>query len=62
MPTITPADALILAADNLTAAIAGVVPPPNMTVDAINQLMNIFKQEREESSNNSNGIERLRPS
>jgi hypothetical protein len=35
-------------ADNLTAAIAGVVPPPNMTDDAINQIMNIFKQEREE--------------
>ena len=47
MPTITPADALILAADNLTAAIAGVVPPPNMTVDAIDQLMNIFKLQDE---------------
>ncbi len=47
MPIITPTDALILAADNLTAAIAGVVPPPNMTVDAIDQLMNIFKLQAE---------------
>jgi hypothetical protein len=51
MPTITPADALILAADNLTAAIAGVVPPPNMTVDAIDQLMNIFKLQAEKEKN-----------
>jgi hypothetical protein len=53
MPTITPADALILAADNLTAAIAGVVPPPNMTVDAINQLMNIFKLQAEKEKNDA---------
>ena len=45
MPTITPTDALILAADNLTTAITGVVPPPNMTVDTINQLMNISKHQ-----------------
>ena len=53
MPTITPADALILAADNLTAAIAGVVPPPNMTVDAIDQLMNIFKQQAKKEKNDA---------
>jgi hypothetical protein len=46
MPTLTPADALIQAADNLTSAIAGILPaPPNMTTDAINQLMHIFKQQ-----------------
>jgi len=43
MPTITPADALIRAADNLTDAITGIVPPPNMTTDAIDQLITIFK-------------------
>jgi hypothetical protein len=45
MPTITPADALIRAADDLTEALTGVVPPPNMTRDAVDQLMTIFKQQ-----------------
>jgi hypothetical protein len=53
MPTITPTDALILAAANLTAAIAGVVPPPNMTVDAIDKLMNIFKLQAEKEKNDA---------
>jgi hypothetical protein len=43
MPTLTPFDALILAADNLTNAIAGIIPPPNITTDAIDQSINIFK-------------------
>jgi hypothetical protein len=43
MPTLTPSDALICASDNLTDAIAGIIPPPNMTTDAIDQLINIFK-------------------
>ena len=47
MPTITPADALIRAADNLTDAITGIVPPPNMTTDAIDQLITIFKSQAE---------------
>jgi hypothetical protein len=47
MPTLTAADALIRAADNLTKALAGVIPPPNMTTDAINQLINIFKTQVE---------------
>jgi hypothetical protein len=51
MPTITPTDALILAADNLTTAITGVVPPPNMTVDTINQLMNISKHQAKKKKN-----------
>jgi hypothetical protein len=43
MPTLTPSDALIRAADNLTDAIVGIIPPPNITTDAINKLTNIFK-------------------
>jgi hypothetical protein len=45
MPTITPADALIRAADSLTDAIAGLVPSPTCTQDAVDQLMVIFKQQ-----------------
>jgi hypothetical protein len=43
MPTLTPSNALIRTADNLTNAIAGIIPPPNITTDAIDQLINIFK-------------------
>ncbi len=43
MPTITTSDALICAVDNLTDTIAGIVPPPNITTNAIDQLINIFK-------------------
>ena len=43
MPTLTPSDALIHAANNFTNAIAGIIPPPNITTDAIDQLINIFK-------------------
>jgi hypothetical protein len=43
MPTLTPSDALICAANNLTNAVTGVIPPPNITTDAIDQLINIFK-------------------
>ncbi len=43
MPSLTPVDALIRAADNLTTAITGVIPPPNMTTNAIKQLIKIFK-------------------
>jgi hypothetical protein len=42
MPTITPADALICAADYLTDAISGLVPTPTGTQDAVDQLMVIF--------------------
>ncbi len=45
MPTITPANALIHAADSLTDAIAGLVPTPTYTQDAVDQLMVIFKQQ-----------------
>jgi hypothetical protein len=47
MPTLTPSNALIRAADNLTNAIAGIIPPPNITTDAIDQLINIFKLQAE---------------
>jgi hypothetical protein len=45
MPTITPADALIHAADSLTDAIRGLIPTPTCTKDAVDQLMVIFKQQ-----------------
>ncbi len=53
MPTLTLADTLIQAADISTSAIAGVVPPPNMTTDAIEQLMHIFKQQVETTKNDA---------
>ncbi len=43
MSTLTPSNALICATDNLTDAIAGIIPPPNITTNSINQLINIFK-------------------
>ena len=45
MPTITPTDALIRAADSLTDAIMGMIPTPTCTMDAVDQLMVIFKQQ-----------------
>jgi hypothetical protein len=53
MPTITAAYALIRAADDLTNAIAGVVPPPNMTREVVEQLMAIFKQQAEKAKDNA---------
>jgi hypothetical protein len=47
MSSLTPADALIRAADDLNTAIAGVIPPPNMTTAAIKQLIKIFKTQAE---------------
>jgi hypothetical protein len=47
MPSLTPADALIRAADDLTTALAGVIPPPSMTTNTIAQLINIFKTQAE---------------
>ncbi len=45
IPTITPADALICAADHITDAILGLVPTPTGMQDAVDQLMVIFKQQ-----------------
>ncbi len=47
MPSLTPSDTLIHAADDLTTAIAGVIPLPNMTTNAIEQLIKIFKTQAE---------------
>jgi hypothetical protein len=47
VPTLTPSNALIRAANNMTNAIAGIIPPPNITTDAIDQLINIFKLQAE---------------
>jgi hypothetical protein len=43
MPTITPADALIKAADNLVNIISGQLPKNSITADAVEQLMEIYK-------------------
>ena len=53
MPSLTPADALIQAADNLPTALAGVIPPPSMTTKAITQLISIFKTQAEKEKNNA---------
>ncbi len=45
MPSITLADALIRAADYLTDAISGLIPTSTVTADAVDQLMEIFKQQ-----------------
>jgi len=45
MPTITPADALIRAADYLTDAISVLLPTHTVTADAVDQLMEIYKQQ-----------------
>jgi len=42
MPTITPADALIKAVDNLVEAISGVIPKNSITEDTTLQLMAIY--------------------
>jgi hypothetical protein len=43
MPTITPADNLIKAADNLVDAILGHLPKNSVTADTVKQLMEIYK-------------------
>ncbi len=49
MPSITPADALILASDNLMDAISGLLPTSTVAQDAVDQLMMIFKQQARDS-------------
>jgi hypothetical protein len=53
MPMVTPANALIRAADDLTNTIAGVLPPPNMTRDVVDQLMLIFKQQAKKAKDDA---------
>ena len=43
MPSVTPADALIKAADNLVDTINGIIPKHSVTSDAVTQLMEIYK-------------------
>lgn len=45
MPTLTPSDALIKAADILSDAITGVLPVSTITNDAITALLKIFKEQ-----------------
>jgi hypothetical protein len=45
MPSITPAGALIRAANYLTDAISGLIPTSTVTADAVDQLMEIYKQQ-----------------
>ena len=45
MPTLTPSDALIKAADTLSDAITGVLPVSTITNDAITALLKIFKDQ-----------------
>jgi hypothetical protein len=45
MLSITPADALIRAADYLMEAIAGLIPTSTVTADAVGQLMEIYNQQ-----------------
>ena len=50
MPAITPADALITAADKLVDAISGVIPKNSITEDAVLQLMSIYRKQALEAS------------
>ena len=50
MPNITPADALIKAADALTDTILGNFPTNTMTAHAVEQLMDIFKVQAEKAT------------
>jgi hypothetical protein len=52
MPLLTLANALLRVADNLTAAITGAMPHNNMTTDAVNQLLKIFKLQATAANNN----------
>jgi hypothetical protein len=45
MPSLTPLDALIHEADNLTDTITGLIPTSTVTADAVDQLMEICKQQ-----------------
>ena len=50
MPTITPADALIKAVDNLVDEISGVIPKISITEDAVLQLMAIYRKQALDAS------------
>ncbi len=50
MPTIMPADALIMAEDNLVDAILGHLPKNSATADAVKQLMEIYKIQADQAT------------
>jgi hypothetical protein len=52
MPTIMPADALIIikAADNLVDSISGHLPKNSVTADAMKQLMEIYKKQVDQAT------------
>ena len=50
MPSFTPADALISAADNLVDTINGIIPKHMVTSDAVEQLMEIYKIQAEKAT------------
>ena len=50
MPSFTPADALITAADNLVDTINGIIPKHMVTSDAVEQLMEIYKIQAEKAT------------
>jgi hypothetical protein len=50
MPTITSADALINAADNLVNVISGRLPKNSITADAMEQLMEVYKIKAEKAT------------
>jgi len=50
MPSFTPADALITAADNLVDTINGFIPKHMVTSDAVEQLMEIYKIQAEKAT------------
>jgi hypothetical protein len=54
MPSFALADALLRAEDNLTAAINGAMPRNTVTMDAVNQLLNIFKIQAKARNNEVN--------
>ena len=51
MPSFTPVDALIRSADNLTTAINGAMPRNSVTMDAVEQLLEIFKIQANAATN-----------
>ncbi len=50
MPSFTPADALIKAANNLVDTINGIIPKNTVTSDAVEQLMEIYKIQAEKAT------------
>ena len=50
MPSFTPVDVLIKAADNLVDTINGIMPKNKVTSDAVEQLMEIYKIQAEKAT------------